>query len=448
MIPVVEGTAQIVGADGEPIGGNGPPTIGTNWVEMDRNPYVLLDGRPPVGAGEVVLDSGTADDGDLGVGDRTTVRVPAPIDVTVVGVAELRSGEQMGGVTFTWFDTDTAQDLLLGDADALYAVDLQAEPGVGDEELRAAIESSLPSDLEALTRQELIDEEMAAIEADFLGFFTTFLLAFAGVALLVATFSIHNTFAIVVAQRTRETALLRALSASRGQVLAGVGAEALVIGAVAATVGLGAGVGLAIGLNAILTALGAGVPTAGLGMTVGVAVLALAVGVVVTLVAAIAPALRASKVAPIAALRESAIDESGSSTVRAALGTAVTAAGVAGLVFSTDIGSSPLQVAALEWTGGVRRPHPARTGGRSRAGGRGDRHADRRRAQPELVFARQRDAEPEAHVGDRLGADDQDRGRGTVRLARDVDQGLARRPRRRSFGGDLVISRRASRAPG
>ncbi len=346
-LPVVEGIAQIVGSDDEPIGGNGPPTMGVNWVDSDRNPYVIVDGRAPVAPGEVVIDSGAADTGELAVGDATTVRVPEPVAVTVVGIAELGSGEQLGGVTFAWFDTATAQSLLLGDPDGLYAVDLQAEPGVSAEQLRSTIAGSLPADLEALTRQELIDEEMAALEADFLGFFKTFLLAFAGIALLVATFSIHNTFAIVVAQRTRETALLRAIGASRRQVLTGVAAEALTIGTLSAVVGLGVGVGLAIGLNALLGALGAGIPTAGLGLTAGVALTALVIGVVVTLVAAIAPALKASKVAPIAALREAAIDQSGSSVVRAIAGAAVTLAGAAMLVFSTDIGSSPMQIAAL-----------------------------------------------------------------------------------------------------
>ena len=351
-IPVVEGTAQVVGSDGEPIGGNGPPTIGTNWFDADRNPYVLVDGRAPrarsAGAElvEVVIDSGVADTGELAVGDRTTVRVPEPLPVEVVGIAELGSGEQLGGVTFTWFDTEAAQEVLLGDTTALYAVDLQAEPGVSPDELRSTVSATLPADLEALTQQELIDEEMAALEADFLGFFKTFLLAFAGVALLVAAFSIHNTFAIVVAQRTRETALLRAIGASRRQVLTGVGAEAFAIGTISAAVGLGAGVGLAIGLNALLTALGAGVPTAGLGLTAGVAATAVLVGVVVTMIAAVAPALRASRVAPIAALREAAIDQSGSSAVRAVLGATVTAFGVAGLVLATEVGS-PMQVAAL-----------------------------------------------------------------------------------------------------
>ena len=127
-LPVVEGVAQLSGADGELIGGDGPPTFGENWLDFERNPYELVDGRAPQRAGEVVIDSDSADDGDLHVGDTTTVRVPDPIEVTVVGIAELRSGESLGGVTYTWFDTDTAQRLLLHSDDLVSAVNLTAAP--------------------------------------------------------------------------------------------------------------------------------------------------------------------------------------------------------------------------------------------------------------------------------------------------------------------------------
>jgi putative ABC transport system permease protein len=346
-IPVVEGTAQVMGRDGEPIGGNGPPTIGMNWVDYDRNPYVIVDGRAPRDAGEVVLDSGVAADADLAVGDTTTVRVPEPVEVTVVGVAELGSGDQLGGVTFTWFDTETAQRVLLGVDDQLYAVDLLAADGVDQETLRSAVASEIPGDTEARTRQELIDEELEALDADFLGFFKTFLLAFAGVALLVATFSIHNTFAIVVAQRTRETALLRAIGASRRQVLGSIAAEALLVGVLASGVGLAAGVGVAYGLNALLTGMGFGVPTAGLGLTLRVAVTGMIVGTLVTLLAAIVPAVRAARVAPIAALRDAAVDDSGTSAARAVIGAIVTATGVTAIVGATSIGDSPMMLASV-----------------------------------------------------------------------------------------------------
>jgi putative ABC transport system permease protein len=345
--PMIEGIATMVGSDGDPIGGNGPPTFGKNWVDFDRNPYVLIEGRAPARPGEVVIDSGTAETGNLAVGDATTVHVRTAEPVTIVGIAELESGNQLGGVTFTWFDTMTAQSLLLAGNDVLNGVDVQAASGVSDVELQAAVQQVLPPDLEAVTEQQLIDENTAALDEDFLGFFKTFLLAFAVIALLVATFSISNTFAILVAQRTRESALLRAIGASRRQVLASVTAEALMVGVLATAIGLGVGVGVAVGLNALLTAAGFGIPTAGMGLSVSTAVICGIVGLSVTLLASIVPAVRASRVAPLAALRDIAVDRSGFSRIRAGIGVLVLGAGVAGTAMVTDIGDSPMQIAGL-----------------------------------------------------------------------------------------------------
>ena len=345
--PVAEGIATVVGSDGGPIGGNGPPTIGLNWVDHDRNPYVIVDGRAPAGAGEVVIDSGVADVGDLAVGDTTEVRVGEAVDVTVVGIAELGSGNSLGGVTFTWFDTETAQALLLGDTGLITYADLQATPGVSDEALRTAVDRVLPDRAEALTEQQLIDEQMEQLDADFLGFFKAFLLVFAGIALLVAAFSINNTFAILVAQRTRESALLRAIGASRRQILTAVTSEAALIGVVASVVGLGVGLGVAYGLSALLDAAGFGIPTSGMGLSPTIATSGLIVGVGITAFASIVPAVRASRVAPLAALRDVAIDTSGASWWRAALGVVAAAVGVVGVVFADDIGDSPMAIAGL-----------------------------------------------------------------------------------------------------
>lgn len=345
--PVAEGIATVVGSDGRPIGGNGPPTFGLNWVDHDRNPYVIVDGRAPARAGEVVVDSGVADAGDLAVGDTAEVRVGEPVGVTIVGIAELGSGESLGGVTFTWFDTETAQGLLLGDTSAITYADLQAAPGISDADLLAAVEPILPADAEALTQRQLIDEQNAALDADFLGFFKAFLLVFAGIALLVAAFSINNTFAILVAQRSRESALLRAIGASRRQILAAVAAEALLIGLVASVIGLGTGLGIAHGLSALLDAAGFGVPTAGLGLSAGVVAAGLVVGVGITLLASIVPAVRASRIAPLAALRDVAIDTAGASWWRAALGVVTLAIGVLAVVFVDDLGGSAMAVAGF-----------------------------------------------------------------------------------------------------
>ena len=345
-LPVVEGTAQLTGADGDPIGGYGPPTIGQNWVDHDRNPYVLRDGRAPAGPREIVIDSGSADTGDLEVGDVTTVRVPEQHEVTVVGVAELASGNELGGVTFTWFDTDTAQELMFGSRELVTAVDLQVAPGVSPEALQTVVEPLIPHETVALTGAELSAQAMDDMESDFLGFFKVFLLVFAVIALLVASFSINNTFSILVAQRTRESALLRAIGASRRQILGSVATEALLIGVLASAAGLGAGYGLAIGLNALMNAGGFGVPTAGLTPSSGVAMTGAIVGVGITLLAAVLPAWRASRVAPLAALRDIAVDRSGTSVVRGVVGLSVFGAGIAALVAGPDTGS-PMRFAGL-----------------------------------------------------------------------------------------------------
>src|SRR4051794_3562394 len=345
--PVVEGVAQVAGSDGELIGGQDAPTFGENWIDSPRNPYQLVDGRAPQRAGEIVIDSDSADIGHLHVGDTTTVRVPEPIDATVVGIAELRSGESLSTVTFTWFDTDTAQHLLLHSDDQLTGVNLIAAPGVSPDQLVAAVDPTLPSGIEAVTGSTLTAEADADIAAEFLDFFNTFLLMFAGVALLVSTFTIHNTFSIVVAQRTRESALLRALGASRRQVLTAVIVESLLVGIVASAIGLFAGLGLAYGLDALLGALGMSIPTAGMALNATTVIVSMVVGIVVTLIAGITPAVKASRVAPLAALRDVEVDRSGTSIVRAVLGTLVTGGGVALVVTASHNAGSAMAMAGL-----------------------------------------------------------------------------------------------------
>jgi putative ABC transport system permease protein len=346
-IPEVEGLAQIVKPDGELIGGNGPPTFGRNWVDYDRNPYVLVEGRAPSGPSEVVIDRGSADDAGLHAGDTATILAPAPIEVTVAGVAELRSGSELGGVTFTWFDTDTAQQLLLGSDTDLVGVKLTAADSVSPEQLAAAVTPVLGDRMEAVTGATLTAEDDEAIGEDFLDFFEAFLLAFAGVAMIVACFSIHNTLTILVAQRTRESALLRAIGASRRQVLGSVAIEALTIGVVASAIGIAAGVGLAHGLRALMDAVGFGIPMKGLTASTSTIVTGMIVGVVATMVASIAPAIKASRVAPIAALRDVAVDRSGVSKVRAVLGTLITGAGIATVVTAADSPDNALALVGL-----------------------------------------------------------------------------------------------------
>jgi putative ABC transport system permease protein len=350
--PVIEGYGQIVGADGEDVGGGGPPTAADNWVgDSPVNPWKLDEGRAPadVAAGqpyEVVIDRGAAEDGDLHIGDRTIVKVPEPVDVTIVGLVTFGGADSLGPTTYTAF-TDTAAAELIGTPGEVSNFRVAGDDGVSEESLRAAIAEVLPEQAEALTGTELTAELMDDIQSDFLGMFRTILLAFAVIALVVASFSIHNTFSILIAQRTRESALLRAIGASRRQVLTSVVAEALAVGAVASALGLAAGFGLATGLKALMDGAGFDLNVDGVVMGTSTIVVAAVVGVVTTLLASVVPAIRASRVAPLAALRESAVDSTSSSKLRAVTGALVAAAGVAVVLTATSSDEGALSRAGL-----------------------------------------------------------------------------------------------------
>jgi putative ABC transport system permease protein len=335
---VVEGDGRIVGKDGDPIGGDGPPTIAGNWLgDTPLNPYQLAEGRAPTAPGEVVIDKAAAHSGKLHLGDATTIRLASrPIDVKVVGIATFGGAESAGPMTYAAFSNDFASHTLVPDPGDATSIRVAADPGVSQSELVQRIEPVLPKGDEAMTGAQRTAEMEDQIQGDFLGFFRTFLVIFAGIALVVATFSIYNTFSILVAQRTRESALVRALGGSRGQVLRSVTAEALVVGVVASLAGIAAGIGLAQGLMALFRAMGATLPMSNLVIGGGSMAVAFAVGVVVTLVASLIPAVRASRTAPLAALRDVAVDRSGTSWLRAGIGALLTAAGVAGVIAGTS----------------------------------------------------------------------------------------------------------------
>ncbi|MBK5221657.1 MAG: FtsX-like permease family protein [Acidimicrobiia bacterium] len=316
----IEGTAQIVGANGDPIGGGGPPTLGRNWIDDPRlNPYELAEGRAPVAPDEVVIDRGAAEAGDLAVGDTTTIRSPEPVPVEIVGIVTFGDQDSLGPSTYAAFTTERAQELFVGDAGAADRLLVAAETDVDHDDLAAQVAALLPDDLETLTAAEVAADQLADIEGDFIGFFETMLLGFAGIALLVATFSIHNTFSILVAQRTRESALLRAIGASRAQVLGAVALEAAVIGVVATTVGLAVGVGLAQLAMAAMDAAGFGM-AGSIVLSSGAVLAAAAIGVGVTLVASLAPSLAASRVPPLAAIRDVATERTSASKGRVIAG--------------------------------------------------------------------------------------------------------------------------------
>jgi putative ABC transport system permease protein len=329
VAPRIENSGRVVGADGDPLGG-GAPTIAGNWVGDDRlNPYDLAEGRAPAAPGEVVIDKAAAEDGDLAVGDTTVVRTPDRIDVTIVGLASFGGADSQGSATYAGFTTEFADGALVPEPGKASSIAVAAEPGVRPAELVGRLGAVLPGGVEALTGAELTRELEEEIQGEDHEAFQQALILFAGVALVVATFTIYNTFSILVAQRTRESALLRALGASRGQVLRSVTAEALVVGLLASAGGIAAGMGLTLGLLALMDAIGLTTPASPLVLDAGTVAIALAVGVVVTLVASLAPAVRASRVAPLAALRDVAVDRSATSRRRAVAGVVVTGVGIA-----------------------------------------------------------------------------------------------------------------------
>ncbi|NEA98617.1 ABC transporter permease [Streptomyces sp. SID13726] len=328
--PDVQGAGQLIGADGKPIGGQGPPTLAGNWIDdPELNPYRLAEGRAPEKSGEVVVNRGTADRGGLKIGDTTVLRTPDPVEVTIVGLATFGGEDGMAQVTFTGMTRADAEKYLTARPGEATGIQVRAGPGVGQQQLVDRLTPLLPKGVEAITGQESAEENTDMISSQFLSVFTTLLLVFSGIALLVATFSIHNTFAIVVAQRTRENALLRALGASRRQVTAMTLTEASVVAVTASAAGLAGGIGIAAGLQALFPAIGFPFPEGDLVVSVLSMALPLAVGVLVCLGSALLPAVRAGRTAPLAALRETAVDQSGASRVRAVVGGGLAALAVA-----------------------------------------------------------------------------------------------------------------------
>ncbi len=318
--PNIQGVGQISGSDGRPIGGEGPPTLAGSWIDNPAlNPYRIVSGRPPVSDGEIVIDQGAAIDGELGIGSKTTLRVPDPVPVTVVGIATFGSADSLAGTTYAGLTLGDAQKYL-GEPGRVSQILLEGESGVSQQDVLAAVEPVLPPNATAITGEQLTVEQNQQIEDGFLGFFRTFLLVFAVIALIVASFSIYNTFAVTVAQRSRESALLRALGASRAQIMRSLALESLLIGVMASVIGLGAGILLATGLRSFLDVIGFGLPPGGLTITSGAVALSVTVGISVTVIASVFPAIKASRVPPLAALREISSDRSSTSPGRVALG--------------------------------------------------------------------------------------------------------------------------------
>ncbi len=293
--------------DGEVIGQEFAPKlgVGADFASDRFNPFDLVDGRFPEGDGEIALIKATADDADLEVGDRVGVAAQGETETfDVVGIARFGEVDSIGGATLGMLDLATAQRLL-GKEGRLDTISVAAAAGVTDTQLRTSLESALSSDVRVRTADQQAAADSADIE-EALSFIRYFLLAFGFIALGVGAFVIYNTLTITVAQRVRELATLRALGATGRQVRRSVLIEGIVLGVLASAVGLVLGFFLASGLSALFKSLGVDLPQTDQVVKARTIIASITVGIVVTAIASIAPARRATRISPVAAMQEGA----------------------------------------------------------------------------------------------------------------------------------------------
>jgi putative ABC transport system permease protein len=291
---------------GKAVNTGGAPSFGfgIDPAEQRFNPLKLVEGTWAQAPGEVVLDSAAADEEGYKIGDTVKIATLKPVEkFKVVGLAHYGDVESLGTATFAVFTIPEAQRLLEREGQ-LDAISVAAKDGVTPVQLQSELRDALGSSVTVRTGDQQASKDLESVE--FTKFIRYFLLSFAGIALFVGAFVIFNTFSITVAQRTREFATLRTIGASRRQLMQSVVLEALVIGFVASLIGLFAGLGLAVGLNALFKALNADLPTQGTVFATRTIVISMLIGTVVTLLAGVFPALRATRVPPIAAVREGA----------------------------------------------------------------------------------------------------------------------------------------------
>ncbi|WP_435612424.1 ABC transporter permease [Streptomyces sp. bgisy159] len=309
----------------------GAPTIAVDWYVTDRSPVELTSGHAPRGADEAILDADTADKKHLGIGDTLTVLAqPGSFEVEVVGIATFTTTNP--GAALVFLDPEAAAVKLLGSADRATAISVDAAPGVSDAELKQRVAAALGSGTYEVKTADEQAESAAAELGGFLDVIKYVMLGFAGISVLVGVFLIVNTFSMLIAQRTRELGLLRALGADRRQVRRSVLTEAVLLGLVGSTLGLATGIGLAAGLIKLMGTFGMNLKATEMVIGWGTPVAAYAVGLGVTFVAAYLPARRAATVSPMAALTDAEMAGVGRPLkVRAVVGSVVGAFGAAAL---------------------------------------------------------------------------------------------------------------------
>jgi putative ABC transport system permease protein len=334
VAPAVQGAVVLL-QDGHAVQTGGAPTWGRSYLPPDKavaKPETFVAGTAPSAPGQVAINSGGARRGGLKVGDHATILVPSKgnIDVTISGIYDIPS--DTGGFIGILFSDAQARDLFTDGRTVAY-VDVAAAPGVAADTLRDRIGKELPG-YKVLDGAQ-VREDLKAQVGNALKFVNYFLLAFGAIALLVGTFIIYNTFSMIVAQRLRELALLRAVGASRRQVGNSVVAEAIVIGLLGSAIGLACGVALAFGLSALLNAFDLGLPTGAMQLLPRTVLTTLGVGLVVTVASAYAPARRASRIPPVEAMREEFASVGESLRLRTIIGVVLALLGVALVVLGS-----------------------------------------------------------------------------------------------------------------
>ncbi|MEV6550195.1 FtsX-like permease family protein [Streptomyces sp. NPDC051597] len=347
---VSSSSVTVVDSDNKNMGSsNGGPTIAANWTGNDLKAMEITSGHAPRGPTEMMVDADTADKHDLKIGDELrTIAVTGDFTAKITGIASFKVTNP--GAAIVYFDTATAQRELLGRTGLFTNVSLTAAEGVSDVQLKQNVAARLGAGTYKLETAAEAKESGRDSLGSFLDVMKYAMLGFAGIAFLVGIFLIINTFSMLVAQRTREIGLMRAIGSSRKQVNRSVLVEALLLGFFGSVLGVGAGVGLAVGLMKIMGSMGLELSTDDLTVTWTTPVVGMLLGIVVTVLAAYLPARRAGKISPMAALRDAGTPADGKAgLVRAIIGLVLTGAGAASLYAAAhaDKASSGAGVLAL-----------------------------------------------------------------------------------------------------
>ncbi|GAC1588408.1 MAG: ABC transporter permease [Acidimicrobiales bacterium] len=348
----VQGSVSLVGRDGRAVKRQAPVFGASFSLDPSLSPLRVSSGRGPANGDEIAMDRTTAAAQGFHVGDDVTVVTNAgPHGFRLVGVTTFGKTDNLAGASFISFETATAQRLV-GKPGFFDEIEVAALPSTSPDKLLTSIGARLNAPdtggtFEAVSASAAAAQTAKQVEG-FLTYFKTFLLIFALISLFVGAFLIANTFSILIGQRTRELALLRALGASRAQVIRSLIGESLVTGVAGSVVGLALGIPLAAGLYALLKAAGLGLPSSSLQILPRTVIVSLIAGTLMTLLSAVGPSVRASRIPPVAAMREDATLVETSLRRRAVVGIVLLASGLVALAVGLFAGlKRPLPLVGL-----------------------------------------------------------------------------------------------------